>query len=266
MAEKSYEELRKDFLSRFELLAPYKHRYDVFRDFITMSAITLRNAVVMNDELEQEYLKIIGSYQKADQQVFPQLLALVVEMLQFEPRDVLGNLYEGLELTSKNVGQFFTPKPVSELMAEILHGEELRQLDKPFITLSEPACGAGGMVLGFVKAMIRAGHNPADRLWVQAIDVDRLAALMCYVQLSLWNVPAEILVGNCLSLEMRERWLTPAHILGNWNYKLQRRSQEEAMKRESEPSTPDELQKYEPELNPVSELASKKPVQFDFGF
>ena len=134
MTGKSYEELRKDFLSRFERLAPYKHRYDVFRDFITMSAITLRNAVVMNDELEQEYLKIIDSYQKADQQAFPQLLALVVEMLQFEPRDVLGNLYEGLELTSKNTGQFFTPKHISELMAEILHGEELRQLDKPFIT------------------------------------------------------------------------------------------------------------------------------------
>ncbi len=37
-------------------------------------------------------------------------------------------------------------------------------------------------------------------------DIDRLTALMAYVQLSLWNVPAEIVVGNTLSLEVREVW------------------------------------------------------------
>ena len=52
------------------------------------------------------------------------------------------------------------------------------------------------MILALVKVMITAGHNPAEKLWVQAIDVDRMAALMCYIQLSLWNVPAEVIVGN----------------------------------------------------------------------
>lgn len=68
--------------------------------------------------------------------------------------------------------------------------------------------------------MITAGHNPAERLWVQAIDVDRMAALMCYIQLSLWNVPAEVIVGNTLSWEIREVWYTPAHHLGLWKYRL----------------------------------------------
>jgi len=76
------------------------------------------------------------------------------------------------------------------------------------------------MVLAVVKTLIGAGYDPARALWVQAWDIDRLAALMAYVQLSLWNVPAEIVVGNTLSLEVREVWRTPAHHLGFWSSKL----------------------------------------------
>jgi hypothetical protein len=46
---------------------------------------------------------------------------------------------------------------------------------------------------------------------------------MCYTQLSLWNVPAEIIVGNTLSWEIREVWYTPAHHLGGWKHRLKRR-------------------------------------------
>ena len=97
MAAKTFEEVRKEFLAAFRGIALYKHRYDVFRDFVTMSAITIRNAMVMNDALEKEYLGIIGSYQKQDQLQFPKLLALLVELLEFGPRDVLGNLFEALD-------------------------------------------------------------------------------------------------------------------------------------------------------------------------
>jgi hypothetical protein len=70
-------------------------------------------------------------------------------------------------------------------MARINCDEQLSILDdQPFITLAEPACAAGGMVLALVKVLIEAGHNPADKLWVQCIDVDRLAALMCFIQLT----------------------------------------------------------------------------------
>ncbi len=263
---KTYEDVLKQFLDTFKSVALYKHRYDVFRDFVTMSAISLRNAVVKNPELEEEYLKIIHSYEKDDQQKFPQLLAILVELLEFEPKDVLGTLYSTLELTSKDKGQFFTPHTISEFMAQILIDDDLEHINKPFLTLSEPACGAGGMVLAFVKVMLKHQHNPAERLWVQCIDVDRLAALMCYVQLSLWNVPAEIIVGNTLSLEVRETWSTPAHILGNWNSKLAQKAEAETPERKPEPDTPSkEALSDVPNKEPL-DTPSEKPVQFDFGF
>jgi type I restriction-modification system DNA methylase subunit len=260
-----YEGAYAAFLKEIRSVALYKHRYDVFRDFVTMAAISIRNAIRKDEEREAEYMKLIGSYEKKDQQAFPKLLALLVEALEFGPRDVLGTAFMDLELGSRDKGQFFTPFTVSEMMAEILHGDELSSIEKPFITLSEPACGAGGMVLAFVKVMLKQGHDPASRLWVQCVDVDRLAALMCYVQLSLWNVPAEVIVGNSLSLEVREIWHTPQHFLGFWTARLRARDVQETTEKPVERIPEMEGATASPA---IEQVATNPPtsIQFDFGF
>lgn len=209
------------FKKTFRELAPYKHRYEVFKDFVTMAACSLHNSLHKDPAREEEYLRIIAGYKKPDQEAFPKLMAYLVMALDTEPRDILGPLYMELEIANKDAGQFFTPPELSELMANLTFGDMLDRLDsQPFITAGEPACGAGGMILALVKVMTQAGHDPAGKLWVQAIDVDRMAALMCYTQLSLWNVPAEIIVGNTLSWDIREVWYTPAHHMGLWKYRL----------------------------------------------
>ena len=224
MAQPNRDAALAAFKQTFRQLAPYKHRYEVFKDFVTMAACSLHNGVHKDDAREEEYLRIIGQYKPDDQQAFPKLMAQLVAALDEEPRDILGPLYMELEIANKDAGQFFTPPELSELMAQMTFTPELDKLEtQAFITAGEPAAGAGGMILALVKVMITAGHNPAEKLWVQAIDVDRLAALMCYIQLSLWNVPAEVIVGNTLSWDIREVWYTPAHHLGLWKYRLRRK-------------------------------------------
>lgn len=224
MAESSRDAAVAAFKKTFHHLAPYRHRYEVFRDFVTMAACSLHNAIHQDPQREEEYLTIIGQYKPDDQKVFPTLMGLLVEALEPEPRDILGPLYMELEIGNKDTGQFFTPPELSELMARMSFTPELDKLEtQPFITVGEPAVGAGGMVLALVKVMTEAGYNPADRLWVQAIDVDRTAALMCYVQLCLWHVPAEVIVGDTLRLDFHEVWYTPAHHLGLWKYRLRRK-------------------------------------------
>lgn len=161
---------RNGFIKIFNGRARHRHRYEIFRDFVTPSAISLHNAIRKDEELEQEYLQIVGQYEKEEVSGFCELLAILVELLQPEPRDVLGGLYTELELGNDNNGQFFTPPEVSLMMAQMTYGDQLEKLDQPFITLSEPACGAGGMVLAFAKVMMGHGHNPANKLWVQCID------------------------------------------------------------------------------------------------
>ncbi len=224
MAKPSRDAALAAFKQTFRQLAPYRHRYEVFRDFVTMAACSLHNSFHKDEAREEEYLRIIGQYKPDDQQAFPKLLAQLVVALDEEPRDILGPLYMELEIANKDAGQFFTPPELSELMARMTFAQELDKLEtQPFITAGEPAAGAGGMILALVKVIITAGHNPAENFWVQAIDVDRLAALMCYIQLSLWNVPAEVIVGNTLSWDIREVWYTPAHHLGLWKYRLRRK-------------------------------------------
>lgn len=62
---------------------------------------------------------------------------------------------------------------------------------------------------------------------VTAIDIDPVAAQMAYIQLSLLHIPAVIIQGNTLSMELRDQWVTPAHVLGNWGQRLNQDDTEE---------------------------------------
>lgn len=219
----SSDALRKEFLDLFRITRKGDHRYTIFSDFVTTSAIAIHNAVCFDQKREDEYLRIVKPYDKDDLQNFCRMLSLLTKWLDESPRDILGELYMSLDLSSDDSAQFFTPSEVSDLMARLLHGDSIKNIDKPFVTLSDPACGAGSMVLSFVKQMISAGHNPAEKLYVHCIDVDRVAAMMCYIQLSLWGVPATIVVGNTLTLDTKEVWHTPIYYLNHWESRLQTR-------------------------------------------
>jgi type I restriction-modification system DNA methylase subunit len=218
---------RKAFIDLFNSIARQRHRYDVFKDFVTMAAFAVHNAIRMDDKLEAEYMAIVQRYTKEEALCISHLLAMLVNMLEPAPRDVLGTLFMELNFGGTHNGQFFTPSHISELMAQVAYSDQLESLkdsqDLSFITLCEPACGAGGMVLAFVKVLIDKGHNPAQRLWVQCQDIDRTAALMCYLQLSLWHVAGCVIVGDTLAGERREMLYTPAHYLGRWGRKLMAR-------------------------------------------
>ena len=91
---------------------------------------------------------------------------------------------------------------------------------------------------------------------------------MCYVQLSLWHVPGEVIVGNSLSWELREVWYTPAHTLGLWNIRLKRQAseaehalqiQEDEETNGFDPASPSP----EPKSLPAAEV---KPMQLGFDF
>ncbi|GAW86207.1 conserved hypothetical protein [Bathymodiolus platifrons methanotrophic gill symbiont] len=205
---------KQSFIKIFNSIAKHKHRYQVFSDFVTMSAIAVHNGLNKSETLENEYMEIVGKCSKEEATKLANLFT---------------NLVILLDLGNTNNGQFFTPPEISLMLAQLSYGDKLKNLDTPFITLSEPACGAGGMVLAFAKIMIENKHNPIEKLWVQCIDVDRIAGLMCYLQLSLWHIPAEVIIGNTLSMEFREVFYTPAHYLGNWTAKLKFREQNNAI-------------------------------------
>jgi hypothetical protein len=148
-------------------------------------------------------------------------LAIALERTE---RDVLGPISAALCMTSYRRGQFWTPWEVSLMMAKItLHDSDALLRQNGFPTVSEPACGPGGMAPAFAQAMREAGHNPQRRLHVTAIDIAPWCVHMCFTQLALMHIPAVVVVGDAVRGTSNEQWFTPAHILGGFSRRLRER-------------------------------------------
>ncbi|MDF0543826.1 N-6 DNA methylase [Sphingobium sp. H39-3-25] len=191
-----------------------------------LTAISISNSVDSRSRTDREarYLEIVGRYDRPTVDMFPQVFAEITMALEAAPGDVLGSIFTALEIHNKNRGQFFTPYPVCQMMAEITLGDakDARALiaDKGFVSAMEPACGAGAMVIALAQAMLAVDINYQRHLHVTAVDIDQRAVHMAYIQFSLLHIPAHVIVGNSLSNEVREHWFTPAHILGGWGARL----------------------------------------------
>lgn len=216
---------KSEFKRLFLQTAPYHHNYKVFDDFVTCFAIALHNGINKDQELEDKYLSIISNYEKQDAMKFAELCAILVSAYEEEGFcDLLGELYMELEISSKQLGQFFTPYCVSKLMADLTFDENTIKTQE-YVTLSEPTCGSGGMLIAYAEAMKNAGFNPQKQLLVTCVDIDQTAAMMCYIQLSLLGIPGEVIIGNTLTMEFSRSMKTFTYILDNWNTKRQHKPQ-----------------------------------------
>ena len=186
-------------------------RWEVFRDFCEMGALSYQNAFLQDPKIEDRYLKVAGRYDREDLNRFAKMLAVTAEGLDPVDEDFLGQVFMRLELSDAWGGQFFTPLSIAQLMARAnLDGLEGALAKKPAVTIHDPACGAGAMALACVREFLDRGYNPQTQMRFVGIDKDATTAYMAYVQLTLLGVPAEIFVGNSLTTEIRERWVTPA--------------------------------------------------------
>ncbi|OTA18196.1 integrase [Xenorhabdus vietnamensis] len=221
MASRS--DYQKDFISLFKQTARYHNRHRVFQDFCNCAMAAIHNKYCFSEELEQFYLKTINKYEREDVERIVKLFSYTVLALAEEPCDFLGSVFMQLELGNKGLQQFFTPWGVARMMAEIQLQDVSEQLQtQPFITFLEPACGAGCMTLATAEVLRGQGHDPMCSLWVSAIDIDPLAAVMAYIQYSLAGIPAAVTIGDALHVGGSKRIrYTPAHYLGNWSQRLQ---------------------------------------------
>lgn len=234
---------QKELVKLIQSFSYGHHLHTVFSDFVEMSALAISNSVdrAQFEAREKRYLDIVGKYKREEVERFPQMLGLLVE--SFEQRvtvirketagslpvsggltDVLGETYMMLGLGNDRAGQFFTPYSVSRMMSMMLMGDVGAEVERRgFIRVHEPACGAGGMVIAAADSILAAGQNYQQTMHATCIDIDPCCVHMTYVQLSLLHIPATVVHGNALSMEVWGTWYTPAHILGGWTFKLRRR-------------------------------------------
>ncbi|WP_158652706.1 N-6 DNA methylase [Vibrio campbellii] len=197
--------------------ATYHHRYKVWNDFVLMSGIAIHNAIPSqhNEDLEKHYMNVVGQYKSEDVWNIKELFHMLVDLCAHSIDDHLGKLYMELEISNSHMGQYFTPFNLSVLASKLTFDEkEIKS--RGYVTMHEPSIGSGGMVLALAKVMSEKGHNYQRSLYAHGIDLDPTAAWMCYLQLSLYGIPAEVNIGNTLTLSLNRKMYTPMHFIGGW--------------------------------------------------
>ena len=250
-----------------------RDHYTVLRDFFELSAISIRNAVDFGrdrDTYEMRYKAIAEKYRKEYLEIIASAFAMLGAQIlkaangDIPFRDFAGEIYMDSGTSNGRAGQFFTPYHVSHLMAEcsLERDEVLGRIGKnpdDVITIYEPTCGAGGLIVASIDVLKGYGVNYAWNVFVDCGDIDSRCVHMTYVTLSLLGVPAVVRLGDALMMKYHEAWFTPAYLMA-WPHFKSRIGRggypyEATVK---EPSRAQEKAPAEPEA-PKPSIASEKP-------
>lgn len=197
-----------------KLLERLSHRHDTRRVFDAFTRLAA--CALAAQTREAEYLEEVKHWEKADLDLFAEALGTLVNEMENKPfEDVLGGYYMEFALSSKGQqwnGEFHTPKPICDMMARITLGDmESLPADRP-ITVCEPACGAGAMILSVGQM---CPPEVRRRLRVTAIDISRTACDMAFINTTLWGIPSRVIHGNTLSQEYWGAW-SNIHYIAPW--------------------------------------------------
>lgn len=206
----------KEFLRVMRGIDRSKTQTEVFRDFCEFSFCALAKTTAPTLEraeaLEAQYMQAVARYRdKDDVRKMPELFALAAAALQAGGCDFLGEVAGEIGALDAGLGQFFTPYEVSRLNAEIIMADAPALIaSRKFLTVQEPAAGAGGMVIAAADCLERHGLDLATCLWFEAAELNLSTYRMCYVQLSLRGLAGIVRHQNTLTLESYGHALTPA--------------------------------------------------------
>lgn len=172
----------------------------VFSDFCRIAACS-----VALQTREGEYLEVAKRYTREELEAFGEAFRMLGDEMEDKPfEDCLGTFYT--EIASKSTvdarGEFYTPPGVCEIMSQMtMDVEKIIEEGKP-VSVGEPACGSGGMILALAKQfspIVREGEKSyVDLLRVTMQDISPTSTDMAYVNTTLWGIPAKIVLGDTL--------------------------------------------------------------------
>lgn len=213
----------------FTLLEEASHRSGVsrgqaFEDFLVMSVCALSG-----QRMEEEYLQTVQKHTAGKpgkrgcdsiSRMFGELVAAMEQDTRDEMKDILGDLFQGA-ITYGEAGQFLTPIPICNLMAELtinqstadanpdptspLEADALPDTAKESVspqgspyarrTVHDPCSGSGRMLLAAARI---------NRYWeFFGQDVDLRCVRMTALNLAFRNLYGYVIWGNTLALEQK---------------------------------------------------------------
>lgn len=208
-------EHKKELAKLMKSMARKHNLHTIFRDFTQLGAIAISNRVDLQnyENREAKYLQTIKKYDESEADRFAEMFAILIDGLNRNMTDLLGETYMELEISNKHRGQFFTPMNVAKLMAALsLSNYEAEISERGYIELNEPAVGGGVTVIALASALRNKGYNYQKVLKVVCQDIDMDLVHLCYMQLSILGIDAVVMRGDTLAYKFDSFWYTPMHV------------------------------------------------------
>lgn len=241
--------ISKEFQAHYDRLSYGRSRANIFRDFLDVCLYYLSQG-----SLSEDYLRIAKQYKKEEMDLFLELFYIVSnESEGFN--DALGDVFMEYVSHGHN-GQFFTPMPITDMMAMICGCDSLT----PEQSVCDPACGSGRTLLSAAK--ICAEKHEGKRPFCYGSDIDINCVKMAVINMFMSSIPGEIAWMDTLRLEhWRSYHINLILIKGMWfpTLKVTGAGETNFIKRM------EKTMEEKPEIK--KQLIEKtNPVQLSFGF
>ena len=212
------DEYEKELFGIVDKLCYTRQRWQVWEDLMTAIACSISNSTDRNPERyerrEKAFRDAIGRI--GSMELAAKALGVIVNALEANPhQDFLGNLYMNLELGSHWHGQFFTPYSLCEMTATMQMQTAPKLVEQNgWISVCDPAIGGGAMLIAAANCLKLKGINYQERCVFVGQDIDSVAGMMAYIQLSLLGCPGYIVIANTLTNPVTGRLLMPNELEG----------------------------------------------------
>ena len=197
--------VQSEFIKKFEALSGRYSVRQIWEDWVVMSAISISNTVdkVHAEEREKHYMTLASKYKPQELNVFAELFVDFINAMDRNPdQDFLGEMYMAVGMGNEHAGQFFTPYDVCRCMSQIVSNFDLLKAEieqKGFVSVLDPACGAGALLVAFANDCLRKDINYQTSVLFVAQDIDYLVGCMCYLQLSILGCAGYVKIGDSLA-------------------------------------------------------------------
>lgn len=228
----------KDFIDSFQTLCETRPSWQVWSDFIQMCAISIANSCVPNRN-SPEWKTREDEFRKCEERLgdtttSSRLFSCVISALENNPeQDFLGSIFMALNLGNHWRGQYFTPFSVCQLMADTIMSDARNEIEKKgWLSIYDCCCGAGALLIAGADTLRKQKINYQRTALFVAQDIDQIAALMCYIQLSLLGCAGYVVIGDSISSpitgegiqpdyhEGQEIWFTPMYFSPVWQGRI----------------------------------------------
>lgn len=191
----------KKMVSIFETLSRNKSKWNTFTSILDFSLIPYR-FYPTGEELKAAHQQMLSWPNKES------IISFLTAMADLQPEgfcDPLGEFYMQ-HISSGHLGQYFTPEPVTDFMAQITVGDNCQ----PGQTVLDPACGSGRTLLSAAKI------NRHMRFY--GADLDAICCKMALLNMLMNSLTGEIAHMNSLSNEFFKGYRFQTKLIDDYHY------------------------------------------------